>query len=533
MKTNYLFVNSTGGDKIKNESQRRSHVMQHRSNHDAFKLSTDQIPTNHQDPASAGKRLRFRLGRCEADELRSLRTSRKSAKVSALNKSKALFTDSKPLEFASSDTQAQRSYAAGSAAFRAVPPSNCPTALVGVSRLDPFDSLPLKLHRWDETLLYHYFHESRYPWCPVNAQSPWRSFALSDELVLHATIYAWSRGFAEVVDEQFVALWQDDNPNILKHKLSMISLVNLRLRNPHEVIKDETLAAVVIMTHTELVSGSQWIASKHMNGLKSILDIRGGLNTLVSPTQTLLQRFIMWIDIVYSELYNTPPMFLSACVGDQTLPNPDQHLWPASKLPLLAEQFKAAQIPSYRIVSLLQKVLHLCSEEQQRYLGDLSEYELMQRADRFRPVERDLLDVVLSEDLPGNSRLSNILRTIIAVSTLMFVHYFLHGSPPKHCQYQALGGRLRSLLTEISDDLQELAFNRSLLFWILSVGAVTTSKTAHQIWFIRKLRQITSSQSIGWLELRSLLMNFLWTGSNDEARYHEMWHLVENEHNSR
>lgn len=241
--------------------------------------------------------------------------------------------------------------------------STSPLLLFGTSRLDPFDVLPVKLSPWDEILVDRFCHYEKWPWCPVSGQTLWSPFALSDELAFHATMYSWSVGIGSRLLRKSASAWLESNPDIMQHRLSTISLVKTRISDPEEAVKDQTIAAVTMVAHLELLYGTSEAASQHMNGLKTLVEMRGGFTTFVTPLQLLLQRLLSWVDIVYSQLFEQEPMFPPAEIWDVTWYSRDQTALPGSPLGLLPRSLATADIRNDEVIEALQEVYELCEAQ--------------------------------------------------------------------------------------------------------------------------------------------------------------------------
>lgn len=407
--------------------------------------------------------------------------------------------------------------------------STSPLLLFGISRLDPFGVLPMKLTPWDEVLVDRFCHYKKWPWCPVSGQSLWSPFALSDELAFSATMYSWSMGVGSRLLGKDASTWLEINPEIMQYRLSTISLVNTRISNPDEAVKDETIAAVTMVTNLELLYGTREAASQHMNGLKALVDMRGGSISFVTPLQLLLQRLLSWVDIVYSEIFGTVPMFPPAEIWDLTWNSHDQLALPGSPIGLLPRALSSTGLTHHEVVDALQDVHELCELQRSRPMRTLQEQERMLRCDMFMKIESRLNIIVQSTN--GISFKLDSHRGLIwratSLGTLIFVHHFLRANPLRHRQFGVLVPMLHETLSQMDQSFRQLAFARPLLFWILSIGSVASSGLTCNDWFVQKLSATCTSYHMGWLELRSLLKGFLWTGTDDEERYLSVWQMVD------
>ena len=404
--------------------------------------------------------------------------------------------------------------------------STTPLLLFGTVRVDPFDSLPFELNRSDEMLLESFSRTNKWPWCPINLQSCWWPLALADELVLHVTLYIWSWSFRRSVDPQAVTL----PPEIYAHKITGISLINSRLSEPTQAVTDETISAVAAMTTMEVMTGTWEEASKHMNGLRILVAMRGGYSTFTTSLQHLIQRLISWTDLIYSELFEVPLNFPTADIYEASYHGLAKAA-SASPLGLSPAELRTAGVPHHEVIDLLHATHQLCQTEQVKPLRSLDEMERMKRGDMCHSVERRLRTIIHAQALSeSDNRNSTVWRTV-ACANLIFVHHFLRGNSPRHRQFtDSLVPTLHESLLQIGDCLEELGFALPLLLWLLSVGAIVGVATSLQPWFVQKLAEACKRHSVevwhGENGFHSVLSRFLWTGAADEHRYLGLWRMV-------
>ena len=175
----------------------------------------------------------------------------------------------------------------------------------GNSRIDPLGVLPLELTPFDEVLVDRFQNYMPESWCPVSGQSAWFPFAINDQLLFHATLYNWAMHFADATHDGSFAR----HPGIMRHKLNAIHMINEKLSDPVEAVRDENLGAVVAIINVEVAYGSAKESERHMAGLRAMVDMRGGIETLGDGIGGLLQRLVGWTDLNYAELHGAPLIF--------------------------------------------------------------------------------------------------------------------------------------------------------------------------------------------------------------------------------
>ncbi|KPI35132.1 uncharacterized protein AB675_1376 [Cyphellophora attinorum] len=176
------------------------------------------------------------------------------------------------------------------------------------SGVDPYNWLPFQLEYDDSLLLYQFQNYERWPWCPVSGRSEWSAFTVSDELVFRVTMYSWSTHIRNRRPPGYLESAKSLETTF-KNKAKAISMVNQRLSDSNAACSDEVLAAVAALTNIEVAFGTREEATIHINGLYTLVEQRGGLQTLRSPRQELVQRLIAWNDLLYAELYGKGLVF--------------------------------------------------------------------------------------------------------------------------------------------------------------------------------------------------------------------------------
>ena len=490
---NYIFVTTTSEGKPKNDSLRRSHVMRNQIKTRAQTTKSHTASLPRELPFLAAGKRSFRLARHQPQAQPNPRRTMLPLAAAKHSKEASVDTTSPPVANRINRHDPPQGIATKvenlstndiSTLLRL---STSPLLLFGNSRIDTFGVLPMKLTPWDEVLVDRFCHYEKWPWCPVSGQSLWSPFALSDELAFSATMYSWSVGVGSRLLGKDASTWLEFNPEIMQHRLSTISLVNARISNPEEAVKDQTIAAVTMVANLELLYGTTEAASQHMNGLKALVDMRGGFTSFVTPLQLLLQRLLSWVDIVYSEVFGTEPMFPQAEIWDLTWNSRDQLALPSSPIGLLPRSLASTGLTHHEVVDTLQDVHELCEFQRSKPMSTIQEHERMLRCDMFMKIESRLNIIVHSTNSisskPDSHR--SLVWRATALGTLVFVHHFLRGNPLRHRQFGILVPMLQETLSQMDKGFRQLAFARPLLFWLLSVGSVASSGLTCHDWFFK------------------------------------------------
>ncbi|KAK0126309.1 hypothetical protein ONS95_007919 [Cadophora gregata] len=149
-------------------------------------------------------------------------------------------------------------------------------AILMPGRIDPFQMLPAKssprvyalMHHWNTSLaLFPTQIHSQYCTNPL-----WLSAAISNPTLFNTTLYvaavhdAGLHGFKDTVESLF-------------YKAQTIRVLNEALRNPSQAVTDETLSAVLLLTHIVCIIGEPEEVETHLSGLRQMIDLRRGSQT--------------------------------------------------------------------------------------------------------------------------------------------------------------------------------------------------------------------------------------------------------------
>ena len=523
----FMFVTSTGPELKQNRQQLRTlrgHVMHNYLE----KRDTDKRPLEPNKPArislrpvperpviAGGQKMKFRmrLGELEQRHPYRYRKGKKSEKKDHPGNSDVDSTKASP----KASSVANHAQVVLDSGF--VP--GIPVTWLGARKLDVFGVLPVQMNEADADSLRMFRDYERYPWCPINGQNLWSSFAISDQLVFHATMFSWGMHFRHrrpVPDPE-------EEMKTLQHKVAAISLINERIADTTKAANDETVAAVAALTNIALIIDSYSEANKHMTGLWAIVEMRGGLSSLRSSVQQHLQRLISWNDLIYSEVFDEKLRFPPVDVWDESWSTFQRQGHTESLPGLSLADLRAAGVPRHPVLQILEDIRDLCDAEQTNPLRRTSEEGRMRRGDMFHRIERKLRVIIQGDTSAGNSRWDATVWRAVSLAALIFTHHHLRGNPLKYRHFNVLSTQLYDTLLTMDEDLAELNFGPELTIWILSIGAVVTGLqgVVHASFIFMLGKACVRHGLMDFDSFRWMLGQFLWTGDADEARYSRLW----------
>jgi hypothetical protein len=404
-----------------------------------------------------------------------------------------------------------------------------PLLWFGNVRTDPLGVLPIQLTPFDEVLVDKFQNYMPETWCPVSGQSAWFPFAINDQLLFHATIYNWAVHFADAANDGMFA----SHPGVMRHKLIAIRMINDKLSDPVEAVRDESLGAVVAIINAEIAYGSAEESARHMAGLRAMIKMRGGIETIGNGIAGLLQRLVGWTDLNYAELHGLPLIFTKGnCDWDRVRAEagwscPFELREEAPDVSGL-RPFPAKQT---QVIPLLREVRELCKEVARRPLLSMPEHEKMKRSDRFHALERRLRIVAersTDPEITDAEHNNDLIWRSCASAGLLYVHHVLRGLPLAYRQFDTLCQDLLLTLAGIADIEQAWSFAPELLLWTLSVGAILTPGRPQHNWFVGNLATVCESFGyVEWTQYRDAIQSFLWVDKYDDERYSSIWLAVE------
>ncbi|KAE9381607.1 hypothetical protein N431DRAFT_10312 [Stipitochalara longipes BDJ] len=141
-------------------------------------------------------------------------------------------------------------------------------------KIDPFSVLPEEssprvhflIHHWTNTLAFvpTKIH-SQYCTNPI-----WITAAIANPSLFNLTLFACAVHEAGLRGSK-------ESPESIFYKAETIRILNECLDDPELALADETLAAVLLLTHIVSIIGEPIEVETHINGLQQMINLRGGI----------------------------------------------------------------------------------------------------------------------------------------------------------------------------------------------------------------------------------------------------------------
>ncbi|OTA01465.1 hypothetical protein A9Z42_0017600 [Trichoderma parareesei] len=396
--------------------------------------------------------------------------------------------------------------------------ASTPVGLLGGS-LDPFDSFALKLKPESLKLIYYCTPDERSitelladigtelidkqsyskDFLDLNVGGGYCLFdAREHRALFHSILYLVAldfnlrRGFT-------------DDIGCLYHSSEAFRLINAQIRN--DIIEDATIAAVALVAAKENLGGMFGLSNMHMQGLKYMVDRRGG----IAKVQGIHRGVVTWADFCNSTVWNCPPQFPyltpSKALEDPLFPpNP---LEPVESLSLhrlfTVEQDLSAVVQSLCKISAAKDANAHKKEANRVYDVEYRLHLLHSRVSNNEPASKDMLS--------------------LCVALNVYLYLAIRELPAKAQLIRRLIDRLQTRLqadsTErfISSDEQK----QNWKLWTLFIGYGAALENGRQEWFTQALRAAYIEAEYRDMEqIRGILKELLWQDSWCEHYFNKL-----------
>ncbi|KAF9693901.1 hypothetical protein EKO04_008538 [Ascochyta lentis] len=168
----------------------------------------------------------------------------------------------------------------------------------GIESFDPFDTYPqTRLPRPHvQRLIQHFLSHITFQYYPLDLDimsNPfvvsWWPLALADPALFHVSLQTAS------LDVELRAQKGFTNSEILM--ADCVSLVRQKLDDPLAALQDATMDTVVTLAAIECGKGNTDLSAMHIDGVKRLVQLRGGINS-VKSVSPLTARMVAWVSMI-------------------------------------------------------------------------------------------------------------------------------------------------------------------------------------------------------------------------------------------
>ncbi|KAI1077539.1 hypothetical protein F5B20DRAFT_267943 [Whalleya microplaca] len=274
-----------------------------------------------------------------------------------------------------------------------------------------------------------------------------------------------------------LAMWGDTS-TIDFHRFQAVKSINERLnlegKDDDKPVSDGVIVAVALLVNIEAHIGSFTAAAAHMNGLKRMVDLRGGIIEGFKHS-TLLQRAIAWADFSYATAAHTPVAFPFIPQLASSLSLHDRFIsrsMLANMEPLGMKDLIIQNREAIELFELLYSITECINEFDYTKLESMStervqtsdsiylvEWRLCQleEASRNRHSSKRAESLPLIPSVEGDNQPKCPSATDLSDTLIYAAHLFLHlavrGQPPAAHRHRAL---IEALLSSLCDPILTL-----------------------------------------------------------------------------
>ncbi|KAE9370179.1 hypothetical protein N431DRAFT_492325 [Stipitochalara longipes BDJ] len=277
------------------------------------------------------------------------------------------------------------------------------------------------------------------------------------------------------------SVYYDTGTSDLYHSQQTLKIVSRRLSDYCMQPSDETISAVGLLLIHDTLIGAAEHSSLHMNGLKQMVDARGGLHNL--PDR--LRRTLSMIDTFYATTWNCHPRFpFIQPPKDLTSTLNSFPLLTNYDLKLLNER---TQVGIYLGVKDTLQILRILTGV--RFADPISVFNRLALSDAIYILEWQLLPTQdplsalyhasFSSEIPEPFRLAAFLYIDMVLREMHSVNV---GS-----LVRKLRGALQEDLGDSWQDFKNRKYDDGILLWILFVGRVASTGSEEEQYFIQGL----------------------------------------------
>ncbi|OHE99015.1 hypothetical protein CORC01_05705 [Colletotrichum orchidophilum] len=397
--------------------------------------------------------------------------------------------------------------------------------------LDPFDSYPqTRLPREQvQRLIHSFLHKIAFEYYPLdlNATSnpflvSWWPLALGDPALFHVSLQT------ACLDEELLAQKGFQSSEILM--ADSVALLRRKVQDDSLAIQDGTMNSVITLAAIEFGKGNNRVSEMHVNGVKRLVNMRGGINS-VRQTSPLTARMVSWyVEIAMSArprsrvnrlrrvsmIVTGLPQFETqndAGIGDGVPAPPEWQMDPT------VFDNELSQLNAVEIDNEVKNVL--------TRLGSI-----FWRAKRvpLQPTRlHDLACFVIHRLLlsaPGTTEPHSPTSESIRLGIILYM-FIIQG--PTYYSHAVIFNTTVNRLMENLKELEPYAHSRNTLYiWFLTVGMVASHGTEHYSWLTDRARTIMSLTPVeSWDGVLQHVKSVLWLETlHGEDIFRPHWDVI-------
>ncbi|PWY75522.1 hypothetical protein BO70DRAFT_430957 [Aspergillus heteromorphus CBS 117.55] len=335
-------------------------------------------------------------------------------------------------------------------------------------------------------------------------KSMWFNYMLADEAAAHCSI-----ALMETCNEFFYSQGVS-SAKALHHLSQAFTLVNRRIQSD-EALSDSTLGIILMLIFQEQLRKAKWESKVHYEGLRKMVELRGGLTRLEGNHPLVLK--ICKTDITYALQYGGPVVFFRDRFSE------------VSNM-LSAKGFNLDRIPATSSIpyNSLNPYLHnilidatsfttLSNHLPPNQPINISAFQemlisILSRLIRFRPLQSPMPECTVEA--------AYHIGLIVLMMTV-----FLQFDHRRILEYELVSLRLRDVVESGLDEEEP-----ELALWLVFLGGIWTSGGSKG-WFVERICGLVGRMGMrSWAEVQGLVCKFPWVGALHGPLGRGVWELV-------
>ncbi|KIN03412.1 hypothetical protein OIDMADRAFT_177641 [Oidiodendron maius Zn] len=364
--------------------------------------------------------------------------------------------------------------------------------------LDPFAKYPVQMHQNMYKLIQHYFAVI----VPTIIEPGWKDpfpLAMTDAAFFHMFLLR-SALHANALRVDIVS------SEIIFHKFKAIQLVNSRLQNAADKISNSTIMTIAFLALAECAAGDYKAWDLHMNGLREIIEMKGGMTMLDKSLQHAIYRFD-FLGCIESNCGLRFPLSVDLLYKYRITSGPR-----VLKLPRGLEAIKKSFSLDSEITAILNDLQRL-----RITVANLSTLHASEDITYTTTALRHRL-------LLCTTAASNILNEACRLAALIYL------TPALSCQttYKGLLENLKTCLESIKTNPDMTRYEvAEFAFWLLFLGGAIARDDLNRSWFVANLCETATLLHVNdWDDVESVLMKFFWLEKLHKEPFLKIWKEV-------
>lgn len=288
----------------------------------------------------------------------------------------------------------------------------------------------------------------------------------------------------------------------------------------------------------------------HMNGLKTMIKMKGGLANL--GLDGLIHRMISWygvqhlpnvsflidslpcrrVDVCGATINHSKPRFPSIRNLHTSISRPSIHNTHDRPIAIIGLEIKAPthSLPiSIDLANILEDMLRLTT-----FVEILHDSKITQDCtyfdDQRASIEHRILAIPDKQDKEQGTAETKNIQESCRLAALIYTNMVFRELQPSAAIHTTLTSRLRTMLMQT--DLTSCWGNHwKMLLWVLFMGGAVALQKSTRSWFVSILAIACSQLKMqSWHDIKEILLKYLWSDRIWEGRCKYLWIEVEVEH---